>query len=216
MSMRVGVIGGTGNLGYGLALRFGQAGHQVVIGSRTAERAEQAAREGNELLGQELLRGADNWTAAAEAEVVVLSVPFEAQEATLAAIREAVAGKVVVDATVPLAPGDPTSVAMPPEGSAAERTQRCLPDARVVAAFHHVGARALTKLDKPIDTDVMLCGDDAPAKEIVALLTEALGTRAIDCGPLRQAQVLERITPLLIGLNIRHKKRHTGLRVTGL
>lgn len=214
--MKIAIIGGTGNLGYGLALRLGNAGHAVVIGSRTAEKALAAAAEGNGALGCEVLGGTDNVTAATGAEVVILSVPYEAQEATLASIAGAVAGKVVVDATVPLAPGDPTAVSMPPEGSAAERTQRMLPDAKVVAAFHHVGAKALTKLDKPVDTDVLVCGDDAAAKEVVAALAEALGTRAIDCGPLRQAQTLERITPLLIGLNIRYKKRHTGLRLTGL
>lgn len=214
--MKIAIIGGTGNLGYGLALRLGNAGHDVVIGSRTAEKAQQAAREGNEALGRSVLTGRDNRSAAEGAEVIILSVPFEAQDATLEAIADAAAGKVVIDATVPLAPGNPTAVAMPPEGSAAERTQRILANSRVVAAFHHVGAKALTRLDKPIDTDVFVCGEDPAAKEVVIALTEALGTRAIDCGPLRQAQALERITPLLIGLNIRHKKRHTGLRLTGL
>lgn len=214
--MQLAIIGGTGNLGYGLALRFANAGHQVTIGSRSSERAEQAAAEANQALGRELITGAANGSASAQGEIVIVAVPFEAQEATLLSIREQVAGKVVVDATVPLAPGDITRTAMPEEGSAAERAQRLLPDARVVGAFHHVGAKALTKLDKPVDTDVMVCGDDVSAKESVIGLMEALGTRGIDCGGLHQAQVLERITPLLIGLNIRYKRRHTGVRVTGL
>lgn len=214
--MKIAIIGGTGNLGYGLALRLANAGHEVVVGSRTAQKAIQAAAEGNAALGRELLQGADNTSAAADAEVIILSVPFEAQEATLTSLAAATAGKVVVDATVPLAQGDPTVVAMPSEGSAAERAQRLLPAARVVAAFHHVGAKALTKLDKPVETDVLVCGDDPEAKAAVIGLTAALGTRGFDCGPLRQAQALERITPLLIGLNIRYKKRHTGLRLTGL
>lgn len=214
--MKIAVIGGTGNLGYGLALRLANAGHTVTIGSRTAEKALQAAAEANGVLGRDVVGGAANATAAAEATLVIVAVPYEAQEITLAGIREAVQGKVVVDATVPLAPGDPTWVAMPPEGSAAERAQRLLPGASVVGAFHHVGAKSLLKLDKPVETDIFVCGDDQAAKEAVILLMEALGTRGVDCGPLRQAQALERITPLLIGLNIRYKKRHTGIRLTGL
>lgn len=214
--MKIAVIGGTGNLGYGLALRFGQAGHEVTIGSRTAERAQAAAEAASAALGGRPVNGAENHAAAAQGEIVILSVPFEAQAATLQAISGAVQGKVVVDATVPLAEGDPTRVEMPPEGSAAERAQALLPGARVVAAFHHVGAKALTRLDRPIETDVLVCGDDSAAKQAVLGLMEALGTRGIDCGPLRQAQALERITPLLIGLNIRYKKRHAGIRISGL
>jgi NADPH-dependent F420 reductase len=214
--MKIAVIGGTGNLGYGLALRFGNAGHLVIIGSRTAEKAVAAAAEANGHLGREAVQGLENGAAASAADLVIVAVPFEAQEATLAAIREAVQGKVVVDATVPLASGDPTRAEMPPEGSAAERAQRLLPGANVIAAFHHVGAKALTNLQKPIDTDVLVCGDNQEAKSVVMPLMEALGTRGIDCGPLRHAQALERITPLLIGLNIRYKKRHTGLKLTGL
>lgn len=214
--MEIAIIGGTGNLGYGLALRLASAGHAVTIGSRSAERAQASAEEANRLLGADLVRSGANGAAAAEGNLVILAVPFEALGETLEAIREAVAGKVVVDATVPLAPGDPTRVEMPPEGSAAERTQGLLPDSRVVAAFHHVGAKALLRLDRPVETDLLLCGDDQAAKEAVAPLAEALGTRAIDCGPLRQAQVLERLTPLLIGINIRYKKRHAGIKLTGI
>lgn len=214
--MYIAVIGGTGNLGYGLALRFAAAGHQVVIGSRSAEKAETAAAEIRGVLDAAQVTGAENGAAAAAADLVLLSVPFAAQEGTLDAIRAHVSGKVVVDATVPLAEGSPTRVAMPPEGSVAERVQQKLPDAKVVSAFHHVGAKALPKLDKPVETDVMVCGDDTAAKEMVISLVDALGTRGIDCGPLYMAQTLERITPMLIGLNIRYKKRHTGIRLTGL
>lgn len=214
--MKIAVIGGTGNLGYGLALRFANAGHTVTVGSRSAEKAVQAAAEANELLGREAVVGLDNVAAAAGADLVIVAVPFEAQEATLSSIREAVKGKVVVDATVPLAAGDPTWVSMPEEGSAAERAQRMLPESKLVGAFHHIGAKALLKLDKPVECDVMVCGDDAAAKEAIMPLMEALGTRGVDCGLLRQAQVLERITPLLIGLNIKYKKRHAGVRLTGL
>lgn len=214
--LHIAIIGGTGSLGYGLALRFAKAAHQVIIGSRSAEKALQAAAQATAALGGAAVTGADHATAAAQAALIIVTVPFGAQDATLAAIREAVRGKVVVDVTVPLAPGEPTRAAMPPEGSAAERAQRLLPDASVVAAFHHVGARALTNLEEPVQTDVLVCGDDQQAKETVLHLVEALGTRGIDCGPLRQAQALERITPLLIGLNLHYKKRHTGIRITGL
>jgi NADPH-dependent F420 reductase len=214
--MRIAIIGGTGNLGYGLALRFARAGHEVIIGSRTEERAVNAASEANQTLDGGVIRGAENGVAVSTADLVILSVPFSAQESTVLAIRAAARGKVVVDATVPLADGDPTRVEMPPEGSSAERVQALLPESNVVAAFHHIGAKALLKLDHAIETDVMICGDVQSAKQQVLPLMEALGTRGIDCGPLRQAQTLERITPMLIGLNIRHKRRHTGVRITGL
>lgn len=214
--MKIAIIGGTGKLGYGLALRFAAAGHDVTIGSRSQERAESAAGAANEVLGRLALAAAEYAAAAQIGEIVILAVPFEAQEATALAIRDAAAGKVVVDATIPLAAGDPTRVEMPPEGSAAERTQRLLPRSPVVAAFHHVGAKALTRLDHPVEADLLICGDDQGAKAAVAPLAEALGTRAIDCGPLRQAQVLERLTPLLIGINIRYKRRHAGIKLTGV
>lgn len=214
--MKIAIIGGTGQLGYGLALRFARAGHEVCIGSRTAERAEEAARGANAEAGVESITGAANAEAAAAADLVVVAVPYEAQEATLGGIRDAVGAKVLVDATVPLAEGNPLKVAPPPEGSAAERAQARLPEARVVGAFHHVGARALKRLDHPVDIDLLVCGDDQEAKQTVMGLAAALGTRGIDCGPLFMAQTLERITPLLIGLNIRFKKRHTGIRITGL
>lgn len=214
--MRIAIVGGTGNLGYGLALRFARAGHEIIIGSRTEERAVNAASEANQTLDGGVIRGAENGVAAASADLIILTVPFSAQESTLATIKAASRGKVVVDATVPLAEGDPTRVEMPPEGSSAERVQAMLPESKVVAAFHHIGAKALLKLDHPIETDVLICGDLQAAKEQILPLMEALGTRGVDCGPLRQAQTLERITPMLIGLNIRHKKRHTGIRISGL
>jgi len=214
--MRIAIIGGTGNLGYGLALRFARNGHEVIIGSRTEERAVNAATEANQALDGGVIRGAENAVAAASAELVILSVPFSAQVSTLETIRAGSQGKVVVDATVPLAEGDPTRVEMPPEGSSAERVQAMLPQSTVVSAFHHVGAKALLKLDHDIETDVLICGDVQSAKELILPLMAALGTRGVDCGPLRQAQTLERITPMLIGLNIRHKKRHTGIRISGL
>lgn len=225
--MHIAIIGGTGELGHGLALRFAAAGHQVLIGSRSAARAITAAEQVNTAVAQgdgpnpaRLLTGPavgmENAQAAAIGDIVVVAVPFEAQESTLAAIREQAAGKVVVEATVPLAPGNPTCVNMPPEGSAAQRAQRMLPESRLVAAFHHVGARSLAKLDRPVETDVLVCGDDPDAKAAVISLCAALGTRGVDCGGLYQAETLERITPLLIGLNIRHRRRHTGVRITGL
>lgn len=214
--MNLAIIGGTGNLGFGLALRFAHAGHRVTIGSRAAEKAADAAAKLNQMLGTEAIAGLDNLAAAQAADVILIAVPNEAHEATLTVIGPAVAGKILVDATVPLAPGSPTKAEMPPEGSVAERTQRMLPDAKVVAAFHHVGAKSLTDLQSPVETDVMICGNDKAAKAEVLLLMEALGTRGIDCGPLRQAQALERITPLLIGLNIRYKKHSIGIRLTGL
>ena len=215
--MKVGFIGGTGPEGKGLAYRFALAGHEVIVGSRNRERADEAAREIAERVPQATVRGAENAAAAREADVVVLTVPFSAQADTLPALAEAVAGKVVVSTAVPLAfeAGRP-SMPPVPEGSAAEQAQALLPGARVAGAFQNLGAAKLWEGDKPIDQDVIVCADNAGAKrDVMALAEEIRGARAVDGGSLANARYVEGITVLLIAINRRYKTL-AGVRVVGL
>jgi 8-hydroxy-5-deazaflavin:NADPH oxidoreductase len=215
--MATAVIGGTGALGRGVATRFASIGEAVVIGSRDAARAAAAAAELNALVGRDVVSGAANAEAATAGEVVFVCVPFAAQDDTLQSIREAVAGKVVVETTVPLVPGRPTELQAVAEGSAAQRAQALLgSEARVVAGLHHLSAGLLAEPHATIDSDVLICGDDATARAAAIELIGRLGWRVFDAGPLRMAQTLERFTPLLIGLNRRLKRQHLGLRLTGV
>lgn len=222
-------IGGTGPEGKGLAYRFALAGHEVVIGSRVRERAEAAARELAERAPGATVRGAENAEAAREAELVVLTVPFEAQAETLPGLREAIGSKIVVSTAVPVsfspsaalrAGGGLTMLAVP-EGSAAEQAQALLPAARVVAAFQNLGAGKLWEGDPdgrslPLGQDVIVCADDAEAKrQVMALAEQIRGVRALDGGPLAGSRYVEGITVLLLGLNRRYKAT-AGVRVVGL
>lgn len=211
----IAVIGGTGDLGFGLAARWARAGHAVVIGSREAAKAEDAARRASALAGA-TITGAPNAAAAATGEIVVLTIPFAAQAAILDGIRSAVGGKVVVDATVPLRQYAPPLLAEIPAGSAAAQAQTLLPAARVVAAFHTVSQALVRRLDRPLEGDVLVCGDDAAGKAEVITLVEALGMRGVDAGDLAQAATLERLGALLIGLNQRYRRKGIGVRLTGL
>ncbi|MEX2356194.1 MAG: NADPH-dependent F420 reductase [Thermaerobacterales bacterium] len=213
----IAIIGGTGDLGFGLALRWAKAGLNLIIGSRDGERAGAAARRVLDEIGAGRVKGRENGRAAAAADIIVLAVPFAAQTATLAGVRSYCHGKVVVDTTVPLKKGDPTSLDLPAEGSAAERAAALLGDeVSVVAGFHTVSARLLQDLAGDPAGDVAICGDHAEAKAMAFELVERLGMRPVDCGPLRSAQTLERLTPLIIGLNKRYRRRHIGIRFSGL
>ena len=212
----IGVIGGTGQQGLGLALRWAAAGVPVVIGSRSRERAQTAAETVRAATGRESSQGKDNLEAARAAEVVVMTVPAAAHAETLEAIAAGVAGKILVDVTVPLAK-NPSYAVQLPEGSAAEAAQRYLgSDVRVVAAFHTVPAALLQDLTRPIDCDVLVCGEDAAAKARIIELAGAIGARAVDVGSLRQTHTLERLTALLIGLGRRMGRHELGVRITGL
>ncbi|GAB4543235.1 MAG: NADPH-dependent F420 reductase [Anaerolineae bacterium] len=218
MTKTIAVIGGTGNEGPGLALRWARSGrYQVIIGSRQREKAERVAAELNARLGEELVRGLPNPEAAAAADLVVLTVPYSAHLPTLESIRAGLAGKVLVDVTVPLQPPHVSRVHIPPGGSACAEAQALLGDqVRVVAAFQNVGAAHLSEPDHPIDCDVLVCGDDREAKAEAIALAEAAGMRGLDAGPLQNAVVVEGLTPVLIGINIRHKVKGAGIRITGL
>ncbi len=214
----VAVIGGTGREGSGLALRWARAGYPVLIGSRQAAKAAQVAAQLNAQLGAERVRGLSNREAARQADLCVLTVPYAAHRATLEALRGELQGKVLVDVTVPLRP-PVTQVHLSPEGPAAVQAQAILGDGvRVVAAFQNVGEHHLKGADRPIECDVLVCGDDADAKAAVIELARALDphVRAFDAGPLVNAAAVESLTPLLIGLSKRFKRLRVGVRITGI
>jgi NADPH-dependent F420 reductase len=222
----IGIIGGTGHQGFGLAIRWAAAGLPVVIGSRDRARAEAAAEQVRVLVrgsgaraghpGAAPVEGRENLEAARASEIIVITVPASAHAGTVAALAPALRGKIIVDVTVPL-DKNPAYAVRFPEGSAAEAAQRALGgESRVVGAFHTVPASLLQDLSRPVDCDVLVCGDDAAAKARVIELAQAIGVRALDVGALRQTHTLERITALLIGLG-RHVRRHDlGIRITGL
>ncbi len=215
--MKIAILGGTGEQGPGLALRWAKAGEEIIIGSRQKEKGERVAKELNQELGQELLKGTDNPTAAAAAEVVVLTVPYSAHVSTLETVKNQLQDKIFVDVSVPLDPDNPRRVAMPPAGSAAEEAQQILGErVRVVGALQNVSATLLRDPNAAIDCDVLICGKDKEARETVRRLVERLGIHTIDAGPLESARLIEPITALLIRLNIRHKVHAAGLRITGL
>ena len=210
------MVGGTGAEGSGLALRFARAGQRVRIGSRNAERAQEAARR----IGGDV-SGHTNADAVSDAGIVVLTVPLAAQIETLKAIKGRMApGAILVDTTVPLeiAIGGRISRTIALwDGSAAQQAARLLPGVPVVAAFHALSAEVLAQVDHPLDCDTLICGDSAEAKAAVMdLATLIPGVRAIDAGSLDNARLLETTAALLISLNLRHKVKHSGLRITGL
>ncbi len=220
-ALTVGVLGGTGPQGRGLALRLAMAGHPVVLGSRDASRARAVAAELlEEAAGQEeidgLVSGAGNAQAAQAGDVVIVAVPWSGHEATVASLRAELAGKVVVDCVNPLGFDKQGAFALEvPEGSAAQQAAALLPDSRVVAAFHHVSAVLLNDLDvHEVDTDVLVLGDDRAATDLVQGLADSIpGVRGIYGGRLRNARQVEALTANLISINRRYKV-HAGIRVT--
>lgn len=212
----IAVLGGTGNLGLGLAFRWARAGHRVIIGSRAAEKAEAAVAALAPRVPGADLRARDNETAAHAAEIVVVSVPFSAQQSTLAAIKAAVQGKIVIDTTVALKPPKVGTVQMPPEGSAGMIAQATLgPDVCVVSAFQNVAAAALDS-EHPIDCDVLITGNEAEACAVASALAADGGMRAFHAGPIENSLAVEGLTSILITLNRRYKVGHAGIRITGL
>lgn len=213
--MKVAVLGGTGKEGSGLARRWAVNGYQVIIGSRSAERAQEAVKAINEELEGEYLVGMDNLSATQEADVVVLSVPYSAHKPTLETVKDALKGKILVDVTVPTP--FPQPVVIPEGRSAALEAQAMLgDDVRVVSAFQNVSAAKLKKLGTSVDTDVLVTGDDAQAKTDVMALVEAAGMRGIDAGPLANSVAAEAMTALLFYINKTYKVRGAGIRITGI
>ncbi len=213
----IAVLGGTGKEGGGLALRWAHAGHPVILGSRTAERAQEAAQAMRETLGGGDVRGAANADAARAAEIVVLSVPFAAQQGTVDEVASALDGKILIDVTVPLVPPKVGHVQMPEGGSAVAAVQRRLGDGvRVVSAFQNISAHHLTKLDEAVECDVLVCADDPAAAEEVVALAKSIGLAAWNAGPLCNSVVAEALTSVLISLNRRYKVPGSGIRITGV
>ncbi|MCP1167527.1 NADPH-dependent F420 reductase [Limimaricola litoreus] len=217
--MTIAIIGGTGPQGQGLALRFARAGVEVVLGGRDGPRAAAIAEELQAQLpeGAARIRGLDNEgaTRAAE-EMVILAVPFSAHNATLEALKPALAGKILVDIVVPLAEDDPKKVSMPPEGSATEAAQALLGDEiPVIGALHNVSAVTLKALDQSINCDILVCGNSLEARKKVIELVRKLGVEAYNAGDAQSARCIEAITPILIRLNISKAVpfSHAGIRI---
>ena len=206
----IAVIGGTGNLGAAIARRLAKAGRKVIIGSRSAQSAARTAAE----LGLGLT-GLANTDAAMAGSIVIVTVPFAAQEPTLAEIAPHVTGKIVVDTTVPLVPPKVMRVQLPPEGSAAQRAQKLLgPGVQVVSAFHNVAAHKLAT-DQHIDCDVLVFGDDKDARAQVVALVELTGLRGIHGGALANSAAAEALTSVLIFINKTYQVDGAGVLITG-
>jgi NADPH-dependent F420 reductase len=221
MTRPIAVLGGTGAEGFGLALRWTQAGETIIIGSRDAQRAQEAAEKIKSKVGpQAQVSAAENSVACAAADIVALTVPFEAHATLLKQIKPVLRpGAIVIDTTVPLAAcvgGRSTRTLGVWQGSAAQEAAELVPPGvTVVAAFHNASAELLTA-EGPVDCDVIVCSDDPASTQVVqALAAKIPGIRAIDGGKLENARIVEQITALLIALNIRHKA-HAGIRITGL
>jgi len=216
----IAILGGTGPAGTGLALRWARAGETIIIGSRDPQRAQETAEKMRQRASTTKISGAENPAACAASDLLVLTVPFEGQAALLKQLKPAIRpGSILIDATVALAAsvvGRASRTLGLWQGSAAQQAAELVPKGvSVVAAFHNLSAELLNG-DDPLDCDVIVCGDDAEANQIArALAARIPGVRAIDGGKLENARILEQITALLIGLNLRHKG-HGGIRITGL
>jgi 8-hydroxy-5-deazaflavin:NADPH oxidoreductase len=215
------IVGATGALGFGLALRLGRAGVPVRMGSRDRGRAEEAAARAAEKVPEGAFTGLENTEAVQAADIVVLSVPFRNQSENLTNLKEALKPEqLLVDATVPLAAavgGKATRTLGVWQGSAAQQAQEMAPEGvRVVSAFHTVSASHLAEIDHPLDEDVLICGDRKQDKAKVAEVIDLIqGLRPVDCGALEMARIVEQLTPLIIAINVRHKVR-AGIKITGL
>lgn len=214
----IAILGGTGSEGSGLGYRWALAGYDVIIGSRSQERAEAKAAELTSLLpAGRHIRGADNRTATAEADLIVLSVPYSAQEATLNDVKDLLADKLLISVVVPLKPPKVSRVWLPEAGSAAMEAQQLLgEDARVVVAFQNVSAEHLFDADHVVNCDVLICGDKKADREVAERLAQAAGMRGVHAGPLQNAGIVEGLTALLISINMRYNIKNSGIRITGI
>lgn len=214
--MKIGIIGGTGPEGLGLAMRFAKAGDLVFIGSRSKDRAEEAAKSVKEALPEAKVEGLVNAEAVEQAAVVFLTVPWDAHQSTLENLAEAIGDKILVDVVVPMVfdRGQPKAILVD-EGSAAQQARVLLSEAKVVSAFQHLDGRELQKIDRPMQGDVLVCGDHRGAKKTVMELVERIEyVRALDAGGLTNARYLEEWTVLLLHIN-KIYKAHTGVRIVG-
>lgn len=215
--MKIAILGGTGDEGFGLGYRWAAAGHEIIIGSRRAEKGANAAAEMQTKLPQAAVSGTDNLTAAQQGELVVLSVPYEAQAATLEAVEGALEGKILITVVAPTGEKKSRVRLLPSGKSAAEEAQEKVGEnTRVVAAFQNIGAHHLQDLEYDLDCDVLVCGDKGADKKVVLQLCADAGLRGVNAGALQNAVIPEGLTSLLIAINIIHKVKSAGIRVTGL
>ena len=215
--MKIAILGGTGDEGLGLAIRYALAGEEIIIGSRSEERAAAAADKVREIAPAGAVSGLANEAAAAAADLVIVSVPYAGLRDTVTAIAPQLAGKIVISLVCPLqfGKGGPHAVAVE-EGSAAEQAKAAAPEARVVGAFHNLSAHELMEPDHDLGCDVLVCADDREAKQEVMRLAERIkGVRAVDGGALSYSRYVENLTALLISINRRYKTQ-AGVRITGL
>jgi NADPH-dependent F420 reductase len=212
------IVGGTGSEGSGLAMRLVRSGYRVIIGSRSAQKAAERATELNSTMGEPgLISGAENLQAVREADLVMLTVPFAAQRQIIETIRPALKGKILINVGACVNPDRPAQVELPPAGSSSLEAQEQLGgDVRVVAAFQNVSSEYLRDPERPIDCDVLVCGDDAEAKVAAMHLVEAIGLVAYDAGPLKNSIVAEGMTSILVGINKRYHARLAGIHITGV
>lgn len=215
--MKIAILGGTGDEGLGLAIRYAAAGHEIIIGSRVAERAETAATQVRETIPAGVVSGLPNEAAAAAADIVLPSVPYAGLAPTVTTLAPLLAGKILVSLVVPLQFGKGGAHAtLVDEGSASQQAQALAPEALVVGAFHNLSAHELMEPGKDLGCDVLVCSDDREARrEVMALAEQLTGVRAVDAGPLAYARYIEDLTALLISLNRRYKTQ-SGIRITGL
>lgn len=214
---KIAIIGGTGKEGKGLALRWAKAGHQVIIGSRSIEKAQAAVEEVKKMLSVPCNVTAKlNAEAVADCTIAVLTVPFAAHRETLEALKDALKGKILIDVTVPLVPPQVTKVQMPPAGSAAMEAKTIVGEnVEVVSAFQNISYENLLEQNE-VDCDVLVCGETKEAREVVLQLVRDTGLVGWDAGPIENSVVVEGLTSILIGINKKHGVKSSGIRITGV
>ncbi len=213
----IGIIGGTGKEGKGLAFAWAKAGYRILIGSRQLEKAQAAAAEiRDRLAGKAEVSGLENSETAQTADLVVVTVPYSAHRITLESLKPFLQGKIVVDVTVPIVPPKVTRVQMPPAGSASLEAQEILGETvQVVTAFQNISHENLYQGEQ-VDCDVLVCGNSKAARKQVLSLVDAAGLSGFDAGPLANSMVVEGLTSILIGINIQYGVKSAGIRITGI
>lgn len=217
--MKISLLGGTGDIAEGLVLRWSRVGHEIFIGSRSEEKAKGIASQYNEKLSERgiksIIHGMPNAEAAKASEVIIISIPPEYAVSTLEGVRDSINNQIVVSPVVPMVKrGKSFFYSPPPQGSAALEIREVLPEgARLVSAYHNLPAKELSDIEHDLDYDVVICGDDDEAKEVVKKLTEDMpNLRVLDAGPLEISSMIEAITPLIVNLNVRYKPQHFSIK----